>query len=653
MALLDVRNIDKTYADKSILEGVSLQINPGEKIGLVGANGSGKTTLLKIIIGAEEAEQGEVFIGKGLSLGYLSQKPGFLPEASLREVLRGALEEVYSLKEEMILLEKEMSLFGADKKNVHLASLMERYGQLAHLFEEKGGYLLENRLQMITGGLGFREADLGRRVETFSGGEKTRAQMAALLLSEPDLLLLDEPTNSLDSDSVEWLENFLGSWRGALLIVSHDRFFLDRVVGQIAALENKRLRLYRGNFSSFLRQREMEKSAQDKAYKKQEATIKKQLDFIRHAAADQRTKRQARSREKLLERLDLVEKPGGAPSWKARFDFSGRGGRSSVVAFEKVSKFFGSRPVFLEASFEINGGDRVAVLGPNGAGKTTLLRIITGEETAESGVVKIGAGSRIAYFDQEQRTLKGHLTVLENIMGASGMSESEARSYLGGYLFRGDEVFKPVQSLSGGEKSRLALARMALGESNFLIMDEPTNHLDIWGIGELEAALSGYPGTLLIVSHDRYFVSRTATKILAIGNRRVKLYKGTYTEYREKQLKEKERESAAPHPIDMAAKELRQAEKEREKAKREHILQARRKRRRLNHSIAEVEEKITCGENKISYLEEQLARPGIYDDFAKARNFLTELTQVRDEIGVLYEKWEKLGSLLDELPPEE
>lgn len=652
MALLDVRNISKTYADHSILEGVSLQVNAGEKIGFIGANGTGKTTLIKIITGDEEPDQGEVFIGKGISLGYLSQKPGFLPTARLQDFLTEALEDVYALKEEMARLEKEMSLCSVREDESSLALLMEKYGELSHLYEEKGGYLLENRLRMVALGLGFKEADLQRQMDNFSGGEKTRAQLAALLLREPDLLLLDEPTNSLDADSVEWLENYLINWPGALLVVSHDRFFLDRVAGRIVVLENRRLRSYRGNFSRCLKQREMERNALEKAFKKQEAAIKKDQDFIRNAAADERTKRQARSREKRLEKLDPVKKPEKAPSWKARFDFAGRGSRCAV-AFEEVSKSYAGSTVFTDATFEINWGDRVAVVGPNGAGKTTLLRLITGEETFDSGMVRIGEGSKIAYFDQEQKTLNKELTVLENIMEASGMGEHEARSYLGGYQFRGEDVFKNVQVLSGGEKSRLALAKMSLEESNFIIMDEPTNHLDIWGIEELENALAGFPGTLLIVSHDRYFISRTATKILEVKDKHVKLYKGTYLEYREIKLNEKEKEVPVFSFSDELRKQQRRERKEMEKAKREEMLAIRRKRRNLSRSISELEEKITLGENKISSLEEQLAVPGIYDDFNKARRIIEELAQARDKVRELYEEWEKLGFLLDELPLEE
>ncbi|NLX91492.1 MAG: ABC-F family ATP-binding cassette domain-containing protein [Firmicutes bacterium] len=650
MALLEVRNIFKAYADNSILEGASLQVNPGEKIGLVGANGSGKTTLLKLIMGLEEPDQGEVFISKGLSLGYLSQKPGFMPRASLQDVLTEALSEIYSIKEELSRLEKEMSFCGADKKETVLASLMERYAQLSQIFEEKGGYQLENRLRMIARGLGFQESDLQRRVENFSGGEKTRTQLAALLLREPDLLLLDEPTNSLDSESVEWLENYLGSWRGGLLVVSHDRFFLDRIAGKIVVLENKKLRSYRGNFSSFMAQREVERVTLEKAYKKQEATIKKDLEFIRNASGDERAKRQARSREKRLAKLDLLQKPDAAKSWKTRFGYAGRGNRS-VVVLEKVAKSFGPLTVFTDVTFKINWGDRVAIVGPNGAGKTTLLRIITGGETFDSGIVEIGQGIRIAYFDQEHKSLKSELTVLENIIEASGMTEAEARRYLGSYLFQGDMVFKKVHSLSGGEKSRLALAKMALGESNFLVMDEPTNHLDIWGIEELETSLSAYPGTLLIVSHDRFFISRTATKILEVKDKRVTLYNGTYLEYKE--LKEKESKNSSFNLSETPAKQQRREKREREKALREEILALRRKKRKLHSLISGIEEKIALGEKKISCLEEQLARPGMYDDFNKVRPLLDELTKTRDEVGELYEEWEKLSLSLDELPQEE
>jgi len=651
MALLDVRHIYKSYADNSILEGVSLQLRAGDRVGLLGRNGSGKTTLLKIITGEEEPDSGEIYRGKGLNLGYLSQKPGFLPEASLYEILREALEDVYQLKNEIARLEEEMASGSAGQGEEYIASLMTRYGELTHIFEERGGYMLENRLGMVALGLGFSEKDLSRQVGNFSGGEKTRVQLAALLLREPDLLLLDEPTNSLDTESVEWLENYLVNWRGALLVVSHDRFFLDGIAGQIAILEKRGIRLYKGNYSAYQLQREIERSTLEKASKKQEETIRKDEEFIRNAAAE--TKRQARSREKRLGKLAQVEKHEDAPSWKARFGFASRISNRSVVTLEDVSKRFDRNVVFKGASFEINWGDRLAVVGPNGAGKTTLLRIITGEETGYDGLVRFGTGIKMAYFDQEQKTLRNELTVLENILEASRMGEDEARRFLGSYLFRGEDVFKKVEALSGGERSRLALAKMTLDESNFLILDEPTNHLDIWGIEELEKALAVFPGTLLLVSHDRFFISRTATKIIDVRDKKVRLYKEPYSVYREIRLKEKSREAAPVSAAEALKIQERRAKKEEEKAKRDEIMALRRQRRDLIRAMTEIEEKASAGESRIVSLQEELSKPGIYDDYTKARPLLDELAQTKDEVGALYEEWERLALLKEELPQEE
>lgn len=648
MALLSLNNISKSFGDNVVIDGVSLQVHAGEKVGLVGPNGAGKTTLLKIILKMEEPDDGQVVLSRGVSPAYLSQKAEYLPGMSLEEFLYDSVAEILVLRDQLTEVEKDMASCKPGEDDVRLSDLMGKYEKLTQVYESRGGYSLDNRIKTITGGMGFSWEDLKRPLTEFSGGEKTRAQLSALLLGEPDLLLLDEPTNHLDMDAVEWLEGYLRDWRGAVVVVSHDRYFLDRVVGRIAALENKKLKAYRGNYSSYMLQKKMEDETQQKAYKKQQAAVQKDMDLIRTSTAGERAKRQARSREKRLEKLDLIAKPGSSKTMALNFGF---GGRSShiVVAFDGVAKYFGDMRLFGGVTFEIYWGDRVAIVGPNGAGKTTLLRIITGEELADHGKIKVGPSVRTAYFDQEQEQLNPESTPLETIVEEAGLIESEARKYLGRYLFRGDEAFKKVGDLSGGEKSRLALARVALTDGNFLVLDEPTNHLDIKGVEELEASLEEYPGTLLVVSHDRYFIDRTATKILEVRDGRVRLFKGGYAEYMEDKARQRQEELPAAENGNPSRREQREKERE----KRERVLALRRERRQLEKRVKELEEAIRLEEERLSRFEQEMAAPGFYDQFEEARQLTTEFDAARENLQSLYSEWEEAGLDLEKLPEEE
>jgi len=647
LSLINCQNIHKSYGDHKVLIGVFMQLNPGEKLGLVGANGSGKTTLLNLIMSEETADEGQIFVAKGTSLGYLSQKPRNLPQATLQDHLNDAVRDLLLLKKELTVLEREMALPHFKKEDNALAALVKKYGQTRQLFEDKGGYVLEKRQREVMRGLGFNEEDLNRLVAEFSGGEKTRVQLASLLLQEPDLLLLDEPTNYLDTDALEWLENYLRDWPGALLVVSHDRYFLDRVVTRIAALKGGELKSYRGNYSAYNSQREIQEISNDKAQKKQQAAVKKDLDFIRTASAGERMKKQARSREKRLSKLKPAEGTVKERTMNLDFGYAGRSGQI-VLEFKNVSKAFEKTKLFENASFEIKWGDRVALVGPNGAGKTTLLRIVTGEEMQSTGTIKIGNSVKIAYFDQEQEQLKLSGTPLQTIMDASGLLEAEARKHLGRYLFRGDEVFKKNSDLSGGEKSRLALAKVALTEGNCLILDEPTNHLDIMGVEELEDALADYPGTLLVVSHDRYFIARMATRILEIRDGRVKLFKGTYPEYEESKASEREKKTLASSRDEKMIS--RQEQREKEKIERKKILALRRKKRILEKRLIDLEEDINGDEKQAAVLEKQLADPDLYINFDEACRISEEFQSIRARIHDLTEEWENVLSQLDEFP---
>ncbi len=439
------------------------------------------------------------------------------------------------------------------------------------------------------------------------------------------------------------MEEFLSSWQGALLVVSHDRYFLDRVVNGVAHMENHSLAVYQGNYSAFIKQYNMQKSSQEKAYQKQQELKKKEEELIRTSGGGEREKRQAKSREKKLEKLELIEKPRKEKELSMDFNYSGRAGQE-VVVFEGVGKSFGETALFQEASFRILWGDKVALVGPNGAGKTTLLKIITGQAAPSRGKVKVGTGVKTAYFDQEQGQLDLTKTVLEEIMDSFSLTLSQARNYLGKYLFRGEEVFKKIGNLSGGERSRLVLAKVALSRSNYLILDEPTNHLDIMGITELESALSNYPGTLLFVSHDRYFISKVSSKILEINKGRVNLYQGDYQHYREIKEGEKEKEKALS-----IKNKARQEQRERERAEREEMLARRRERRNTEKRIKEVEGTIADMEDEVSTIESKLSNPEIYEDFQEARSLNESYKKVKNDLEKKYEEWEKLNLYFDKI----
>ncbi len=647
MALLNISNVSKAYGDKVVLEGISLQIEKGDKIGLVGFNGVGKTTLLKIMIGSEEPDAGQVNRIKDLKLGYLSQKPEIESGETLNNYLAEAVKDILTMQAELKSLEQELSNPAARKDEDGYESLLSRYGRLAHEFEQKGGYLLDKKLKSVIAGMGFKNEDMERSLTEFSGGEKTRIQLARLLLQDPDILLLDEPTNHLDVDTVEWLEGYLRECPFAVLAVSHDRYFLDRVVTGIVSLEANKLTPYRGNYSDFAAQKEQAEAAAAKSYQLFQKTVARDLDIIRRAGGDQRSKRQARSRAKRLEKMTDMPKPVKEKNMSLKFGFAGRSG-NVVVVLKNVGKEYDGEKIFSGANLEIRWGDKVALIGPNGAGKTTLLRLLTGEERQSEGEIRIGSNVRIAYFNQEQEQLDLNSTPLETIMLDTDLSALEARSYLGRYLFSGDAVFKEIRSLSGGERSRLALARVALTTSNFLILDEPTNHLDIRGVEELEKTLALYPGTILVVSHDRYFVSRTATRIIEIRKGKVRFFKGDYWEYEAQKAAAEAREKELPDKP-AARKEQRESEKE----ARQKLLDLRRDKRNIENKIKEVEAHIAVLEEKIALLQEQLADPALYDDYAAARRLAEEFKLVKEKTGKLYGEWEKLSLRLEAYPDEE
>ncbi len=644
MAVLNIKNLGKSYGENTIFEGISLQVFPGNKMALVGPNGAGKTTLLKILMGEEEADEGSISFSRDVSAGYLKQKEYFPPGTTLFQHLKKSLAHLYALGEEIKELEKKMASEEVKENPQLLEKIMGEYGRLSQSYQERGGYFLDNRIKQVAKGLGFREEDFERQVDSFSGGEKTCLQLACLLLEDHDLILLDEPTNYLDIKAVEWLEEFLAKEEAALLVASHDRYFLNRVVDGVAHLENKTLKVYNGNYSRFVEQYNAQKLSQEKACQKQEELIKKEEELIRTSKGGERDKRQAKSREKKLEGLERIDAPSRESSMSLDFNYAGRAGQE-VAVFEKAGKKYQGKSLLKDISFTIKWGDRVALIGPNGAGKSTLMKMITGEVEPSWGKVRLGPSVKIAYFDQEQGQLNPQKRVLEEITDFSGLNISQARNYLGRYLFKGDDVFKRVESLSGGERSRLVLAKVALPRANFLLLDEPTNHLDIKGLEELESALSRYPGTLLFISHDRYFISSLASRIMEVDKGRVVVCPGGYNYYKE--LKEKEKEKQDFLKEDRKA--YRQKQREQERLHREEIMARKRELKGTEDSLKEKEKLIEELENKISLLEDKLSDSQIYDNFEEVRRLNQEYKEVKKELEKLYSQWEELGLEYDRM----
>jgi ATP-binding cassette, subfamily F, member 3 len=638
--LLNLSSITKSYGADQILAGVSLQLQPGEKAGLIGPNGSGKTTLLKIIAGELEADSGTAHLARGARVGYLSQQPPDLPAATLRAHLEYPLRHIYDLKNELSTLSAQISTMAAgdnhdQAKKANLDHELERYAALTARFEDAGGYLAESRLLGVARGLGFAESDFEREITTFSGGEKTRARLAGLLLRDLDLLLLDEPTNFLDLAALEWLEKYLRDLNCALIVVSHDRFFLDRVVSRIFALKGHQLKSYKGNYSTYRQKLEHELLSLERDYRQQQLLKTREERLVREAKADERSKRQARSRQKRLDKLDQVEHPTGDQRFHLGLGFSGQSGRL-VTSFDGVSCTFDPTPLFNDLAFEIRWGDRVALVGPNGAGKTTLLKMIAGELEPQSGSIRLGPAVRVVYFSQEQEQLEHTQNLIEVITGAADLDVKAARNHLGRYLFRGDDVFKQVRDLSGGEKSRLALARLALSSGNCLLMDEPTSHLDLPALEELEKVLLDYPGTLIIVSHDRYFLKGLANRVFALSNGQLSIYENSFEEYLQLTVNE-----VAGSTTEESDKHAEKRRRQQEHLKRQTL---QKEERLLRSQQNKIEQQISAKENEIKALEETLSDPELYGDHLRLKELGAELEAAQAHLDDLLHRWEELAS---------
>ena len=643
MSILTVSNLEKSYGTDLLFREVTFSIAAGQKLGLVGRNGCGKTTLLRMLLGQELPDTGKVSLAAGRSLGYLRQESPVHPEHTILEEIQTVFAPVRALELEVQRWEEAMSSAATDEE---LETAMEEYGHAREAFETAGGYQHEADIPQVLEHLGFSAADYAKRVGSYSGGEQTRLALAKIVLSSPDLLILDEPTNHLDIAATEWLEGFLKNYEGAILLVSHDRYFLDAVADTIVDVENQRITVFRGNYSHFRLQKDEQRVRQEALYAQQQAEILRLQDVIKKNMGGDAVQSKLRQRmETRIDRMDKVERAvTDNRAVRALFDAdaAGRIGRD-VLRAESLTKTFGSRTLFDSLSFLIERGERVGLVGPNGAGKTTLVKLILGMEQPTRGSVSLGHNARVAYFSQHAAdSLSPGLSVLDSILDVADMTETEARNYLARFLFTGDDVFKGVAMLSGGEKNKLALARMILEPCNLLILDEPTNHLDIASCEALTEMLAKYDGTLLLISHDRYLLNATTTKTLALsGTGQGALFEGNYNAWREAQKVPatpngtNRRGGVSPPSTPVPAKpalNARDLSKARVKARELAIM---------------TESAVNAKEARIAEVEARLAKPSesITDMVALA----AEHTRLQDELAASLAAWEAAVSQQEEL----
>lgn len=641
--ILSCQNISKAFVENQVLKNVSFHIEDHEKAAIVGINGAGKTTLLRIIVGEMTPDDGQVVLAKDKTLGYLAQN-------STVDTSHTIYEELLSVKADLLRLEEKIRECENNMKHADgdaLEDLMKQYTSLTHAFETGGGYLYRSELVGVLKGLGFTEDEFSKPVATLSGGQKTRVALGRLLLQNPDLIILDEPTNHLDMTSIAWLETYLLNYKGAVLIVSHDRYFLDRIAGKVIEIDQSKATTFMGNYSDYAVKKEQLRVAAWNAYMNQQREIKHQEEVIEKLKSFNREKsiKRAESREKMLDKIEVIEKPS-----EVRTDMkltltprilSG----NDVLTVEHLSKSFDSHKLFTDVNFEIKRGEHVAIIGDNGSGKTTLLKILNGLVPADQGTFRLGSNVEIGYYDQEHHVLHSEKTLFEEISDDYPyLNNTQIRNVLAAFLFTGEDVFKRISDLSGGERGRVSLAKLVLSNANFLILDEPTNHLDIMSKEILEDALNGYEGTILYVSHDRYFINRTAHRILDLTEGQFISYVGNYDYYLEKHDTVMAAiEANAPQNADadsgVAAKAAESEVKLDWKAQKEEQARLRKK----ENDLKKCEEKIAELEARISEIDTEMSDPAIGTQVAKLQELTKEQTACQEQLEKLYEQWEELA----------
>ena len=671
--ILNVHNICMSFDGKDILSGGSFHIENNEKAAIVGINGAGKTTLLRIIIGELSPDEGEVTFSKDVTWGYLAQNQNITSDNTIYEELAEVKRDVIDLEQNIRDAEEQMKHVSGQE----LENLMDRYTRMNDEFQRLSGYAWQSEVTGVAKGLGFLDEELSKKINTLSGGQKTRVALGKLLLQKPDLIILDEPTNHLDMTSIRWLENYLLNYKGAVLIVSHDRYFLDKIAGKIIEVENRKITSFTGNYSAYAVKKEQLRATEWNAYIKQQAEIKHQEEVIAKLKSFNREKsiKRAESREKMLDKIEVLDKPITIDDrMKISLKPSCESG-NDVLDAEGLSKSFGNEHLFSGLNFSIKKGEHVAIIGDNGTGKTTLLKIINGIETLDEGTINFGVKVHIGYYDQEHHVLHDEKTLFEEISDAyPTLNNTEIRNTLAAFLFTGDDVFKRIGDLSGGEKGRVSLAKLMLSDANFLILDEPTNHLDITSKEILETAISGYEGTVLYVSHDRYFINRTATRILDLTHGQMVNYIGNYDYYMEHVDEQMNRLFGVNGNLSnatLSAGTYKYADSENAnsiasddnetlsgshsstsftsnvsastqqtgaldwKAQKE----AQAKKRKLEAALKKCEDEIAKLEARDSEINELLADPSIGTDLAKLRKLSDEQAEIGEKLSVLYDEW--------------
>lgn len=629
--------MEQRFGAAPIFSKVNFSIENNARIGLVGPNGAGKTTLLKIMTGRQEASQGEFTVNKGIELGYIAQEHDFDEKKSIWEEMLTVFQPLIDQGQQLEKLQYAIADHPEDEE------LLRRLDQAQYNFEQAGGYTYQAEIKSMLNGFNFPEATWNKRIASLSGGEKTRLSFVKLLLKKPPLLLLDEPTNYLDLDTLDWLEAFLKNYPGAILTVSHDQYFLDHLATQIFELQHGELTVFKGNYSQYLAQRELRDQQQEAAYEKQQEEIKREEEFIQKNIVRASTTKQAQSRRKALEKMELVDPPKHKSKVRIKFD-SARPSGKEVLILKDLAAGYPDKTMLKDISFQINKGDRVAIIGQNGIGKSTLLKTVMKQLPVKSGSIKYGASLDIGYYDQELQGLDYSKTVIDTIWDRhKDMNEKDIRSILASFLFTAKDIDKQVSQLSGGQRARLTLTVLSMEHNNLLLMDEPTNHLDLDAKEVLEKALADYDGTLLFVSHDRYFINELANKIVVAKDGQAKIYEGNYTYYlNEKAKEEAAAQEAAPEeaPTVKAVSENKISYQEQKKRDSE--------KRKLERQVAQAEKDLEELEAKEQEIQEAMADPAIAADFSKLGPLQEDLTAVQEKISQVSQAWEDASLALEE-----
>ena len=636
MIVLSCNNLNKSFGIDSILENVNFTVNEYDKIGIIGVNGTGKTTLFKIISGIYGYDSGDIYTSKDCEIGYLEQNTNFHSENTILEEVLEVFKDVIEMEKYLRDLEHKISEESSNTNSTTLEKLMNEYSNKLEAFSDMNGYGYKSEAKGVLKGLGFSDEDMDKPISILSGGEKTRVLLGKLLLKKPTLLLLDEPTNHLDSEAIEWLEVFLKQYKGTVILISHDRYFLDQVVNRIFEIHNKKLKTYNGNYSDFIKASAIEKELELKKFEDQQKDIKKQEESIERLKAFGREKhlKRARSKEKALAKIDVLDKPE-AYRKKAKIEFNPSvTSGNDVLQLRDISMGYGERILFKDLNLDIYRGEKVALIGANGIGKSTLFKIIMNEITPLSGDIKFGTNVNVSYFHQEQKTLNLDNTIIDEIWEDNKqLTQTSLRTMLGAFLFEGEEVFKKISTLSGGERARVAILKLILSNANLLLLDEPTNHLDIDSKEVLEEALSSYTGTIFTISHDRYFLNTVVDKVLVLDENGITEYLGNYDYYIEN--KKQVQEMNTVEVVEEKTKTQLKEEKRKEREQREAEKKNRVKRQNIEKEIEETEA-------KIEEMDVLLCQEEVYSNPEKSKDVSLQKASLEEKLSALYEEWESL-----------